>query len=56
MIIYLRHPLHGVKVAYQRNEAEEDKRNGWEEYIPSAEAPIEDIATPSRDVIKLKKG
>lgn len=31
-IIYLRHPLHGVKIASLDLEAEYDERNGWERF------------------------
>lgn len=32
MVIYLRHPIHGTKVAISTAEAEQDERNGWERY------------------------
>jgi hypothetical protein len=35
MIIYLRHPIHGTKVATLEAEAEADKQNGWEEFDPT---------------------
>lgn len=31
-IIYLKHPIHGAKVATMELEAEADERNGWERY------------------------
>jgi len=34
MIIYLRHPVHGTKVATMDLEAEADEQNGWERYTP----------------------
>jgi hypothetical protein len=34
-VIYLRHPLHGAKVATSDMEAENDFHNGWEEFDPS---------------------
>lgn len=35
MIIYLRHPKHGCKVAISNVEARDDRENGWEEFDPS---------------------
>ena len=29
MVIYLRHPIHGTKVAIAENEAAADEANGW---------------------------
>lgn len=54
MIIWLKHPAHGIKCAYARNEAEEDKRNGWVE-VPAPSAEPAEAEEPKRDVIKLKK-
>lgn len=34
-IIYLRHPVHGDKVAIAEQEAEFDEQNGWERYNPA---------------------
>ena len=34
MKFYLKHPKHGRKIAYLEEEAEADKKNGWEEYDP----------------------
>lgn len=30
-MIYLQHPLHGIKVAYTDAEIADDKKNGWRE-------------------------
>lgn len=35
-MIYLRHPVHGTKVATMELEAEADERNGWSRYDPHA--------------------
>ncbi len=35
-MIHLRHPQHGVKIAYMDAEADADKLNGWEEYEPAS--------------------
>lgn len=34
MVIYLKHPVHGMKVAISDLEAEYDKKNGWEIFDP----------------------
>lgn len=36
-IIYLRHPVHGAKVATLDMEATYDERNGWERYTPGVD-------------------
>lgn len=38
-VIYLRHPIHGAKVASLDLEAEYDIQNGWEEFDPTASQP-----------------
>ena len=50
-IIYLKHPIHGAKVATMDAEAEYDESNGWKRYEldtqPLPVAEIEDaIAAP----------
>lgn len=35
MNIYLKHPVHGTKVAVLEAEAAADKLNGWEEFDPT---------------------
>jgi hypothetical protein len=35
MIIYLRHPKHGTKVACSAHEAKDDMEWGWEEFDPN---------------------
>jgi hypothetical protein len=32
MVIYMRHPVHGSKVAIAEAEADADEKNGWERY------------------------
>ena len=39
MVIYLRHPLHGTKVAISEIEAEYDLKYGWLPYNPNT--PLE---------------
>ena len=36
MVIYLKHPEHGAKVAITEEEAEVDIANGWERFDPTA--------------------
>jgi len=36
-VIYLKHPIHGAKVATMDLEADADERNGWERYTPDEE-------------------
>ena len=35
MVIYLRHSIHGEKVACLEQEAIEDEKNGWERFDPN---------------------
>ena len=37
-MIYLRHPVHGTKVANMELEAEADEKNGWLRFDPFAPA------------------
>lgn len=37
-LIYMRHPVHGAKVATLEMEAVYDERSGWERYTPGVEA------------------
>jgi hypothetical protein len=39
-VIYLRHPVHGAKVAISDMEAKTDIQNGWKEFDPAA--PVTD--------------
>lgn len=34
MVIYLKHPVHGTKVACMEMEAEADEKNGWTLFDP----------------------
>lgn len=46
--IYLKHPVHGSKVANIEAEAQADEKNGWERYDvedPSVEAPTLPVVT-----------
>jgi hypothetical protein len=44
--IYLKHPIHGHKVANMDLEVEEDLKHGWEKYEPEASVEIEEPETP----------
>ena len=48
MVIYMRHPFHGNKVAIAEAEAEADEKNGWERYtLESTEPePVNELAKP----------
>ena len=45
MVIYMRHPVHGNKVAIADAEAVYDEKNGWERYDAGA------LLTPSESVL-----
>ena len=58
-IIYLKHPIHGAKVATMEMEAEYDEQNGWVRYnldepeqedeIPSfLQEPVNELAAPKK--------
>tara|TARA_R110000868_G_scaffold236994_4_gene491041 strand:- start:772 stop:954 length:183 start_codon:yes stop_codon:yes gene_type:complete len=49
MVIYLRHPVHGNKVAIAEAEAVYDETNGWERYDAGA------LLTPIVSVNELAK-
>jgi hypothetical protein len=48
MNIYLRHPVHGLKIAISDLEAAMDAEHGWEEYDPLEPAARQDepVAPP----------
>jgi hypothetical protein len=43
-LIYLKHPVHGRKIATLDLEAEYDEQNGWERYTPGQIEAPEDAA------------
>ena len=51
MVIYLKHAVHGTKVAISDAEATEDAKNGWTVYTPSTPK----VAAPVEEVIKRKR-
>jgi len=51
-IIYLKHPVHGIKIASLEMEAEQDEQNGWLRYNPAAPSAPE--AMPE-NALRLKR-
>jgi len=53
MMIYLKHPVHGVKIASLEAEAKADEKNGWVRFDPDATDPAPlaqaEALTPSPD-------
>lgn len=45
-LIYLRHPVHGAKIATIDLEAEYDEQNGWARYNPDDPVDGETFAPP----------
>ena len=59
MHIYLKHPVHGTKVAVSTVEAEADEQNGWVRYdIDTLSAPEEsEDAAPANELeVKRRRG
>ena len=52
MQVYLRHPVHGTKIATLELEVEHDKEHGWCEYDP--EAFIEPEVSANRLEVKRR--
>ena len=57
MNIYLRHPVHGLKVAISDMEAAMDYEHGWEEYDPlePAARQEEPVASPEPNQLKRRR-
>lgn len=53
-VIYLRHPIHGAKVASSDMEAQGDIGAGWEVFDPSAPSP-EPVPEPAPVVNELPR-
>jgi hypothetical protein len=51
MHIYMRHPVHGTKVATMDEEAIYDEEHGWTRYTPGQSAE-----TPSNELIARRRG
>jgi len=52
MITYLQHPVHGVKVATSDMEVDNDARNGWKKFDPTA--PKAPAPTPAAVEVKAE--
>ena len=48
MVIYLRHPVHGTKVAISDLEAKADEKNGWIRYTLEAQHDQEVVSNTLR--------
>jgi hypothetical protein len=48
MTIYLKHPIHGTKVASMDLEAENDEQNGWTRY--TVDTPTEEVEVVEEQV------
>jgi hypothetical protein len=53
MNIYLKHPIHGSKVATMEMEAVFDESNGWLRYNPDIPSFLEEL--PSENTLRLKR-
>jgi hypothetical protein len=52
MVIYLKHPIHGRKVATMELEADADEKNGWVRY--TEDTPHFELAAPV-NVLEVKR-
>jgi len=56
MNIYLKHPVHGRKIATMEQEAEADEKNGWSRYNPDMPAPVsEPELEPEVNALGIKR-
>ncbi len=53
MNIYLKHPVHGTKIATMELEAEYDEQNGWVRYNLATQTPPVDAAPVN--VLEIKR-
>jgi hypothetical protein len=54
-MIFLRHPIHGSKIASLDLEAEQDKRNGWVRY--NIDTPsLSEVAAPVNELEVKRRG
>jgi len=59
-IIYLKHPVHGTKVATMDTEAEYDEQNGWKRYeLDTQPAPVveevEEVIAAPVNTLEVKR-
>lgn len=50
-VIYMKHPVHGAKVATMEAEAVADEQNGWVRY--TLDTPVEEVAPVN--VLEVKR-
>lgn len=53
-VIYMRHPVHGAKVAISEHEANYDEMHGWERYDPTTPAEAADVDEEDEDEAEAK--
>ena len=54
MVIYLKHPEHGTKVACEEVEAVGDEKNGWSRFNPFAATPQDvQLAEPPEEDLEV---
>jgi hypothetical protein len=53
MHIYLKHPVHGTKIATMDLEAVQDETNGWVRYNP--DTPEVEVAEPANALKRRRK-
>ena len=59
MVIYMKHPIHGAKVACEEWEAVADEKNGWVRFDPDApvpQEPVNALAAPRRGRPRRNEG
>lgn len=54
-VIYLKHEVHGTKVAIAEAEAEADVQNGWIVYNPNTPSEVEVAAPVNGLVVKRRR-
>jgi len=54
-MIYMRHPVHGTKVATMEAEAIYDEESGWKRYTPG-EPPLSDMSEPVNELAPRRRG
>ena len=53
-VIYMKHPIHGAKVATMELEAEFDEKNGWTRYTLDTPSVEEEVA-PVVNALEVKR-
>lgn len=55
-VIYLKHPVHGSKVATIDMEADYDEQHGWVRYNPETPSTAEEVAPESDEAPVARRG